>query len=57
MNPTEQFLASLNGPQKETLEKLKRLVPMAHHVDIQLRINGRDEAYEADWLKDLLKLV
>ena len=37
------------------IAKLKELhMNGAHWIDIWIRRNGKDERYEADWLKDIL---
>ncbi len=31
------------------------LIENSHHVDLVMRINGKDVRYECDWVKELLK--
>lgn len=31
------------------------LMKSSHHVDLVMRINGKDVRYQCDWLKELLK--
>src|SRR5205823_1988034 len=45
---------SLNAPQRDTLKRLRELLPMAHTVDIKLRVNGEDWWFQGDFLKFLL---
>ena len=45
----------LNEPQKETLAKLKKILPGSHFVDLKIRYNGETIYFEADFLKDIIK--
>ena len=43
----------VNHLQRDTVELLVQRCKNAHTTDVKLRINGKDEWYEADWLKHL----
>lgn len=45
----------INDLQVQTVQTLIDRCKRAHFVDIKIRINGKDEHYEADWLKHLVK--
>lgn len=38
---------------KEKLAEIHKKLNAAHYVDLLVRINGKDERIQADWLKDL----
>ncbi len=42
---------SINDLQLEDLRKVIERAKHAHMTDIDMRINGKNEHYEADWLK------
>ena len=48
------FLASLNEPQRATIDKLRRTLFWSHHTDVIVRKDGTDHHFEADWLRDAL---
>ena len=43
----------INHLQVESIDNLIRRAKHAHYVNVYVRINGKDETYEADWLKHL----
>ena len=43
----------INEFQVSSLRRVIHRAKHAHHTDIDMRINGKDERYEADWLKHL----
>lgn len=43
----------VNHLQRDTVELLVQRCKHAHTTDVKLRIKGKDEWYEADWLKHL----
>ncbi len=42
---------SLSEPAKKTLLEVLRVSKGAHMTDIDMRINGEDKRFEADWIK------
>ena len=44
---------NINSLQVESVDSLIRRAKAAHYVNVLVRINGKDEIYEADWLKHL----
>lgn len=44
---------AINDLQVESIKHLVRRVKQAHFTDIIIRINGKDEKVQADWLKHL----
>lgn len=44
---------SINELQVHSMVELLRRAGSAHYTDIVLRINGKDETHQADWLKHL----
>ena len=49
----EMDLSKINELQLKSLRLAIQRAKHAHHTDLNLRINGADEFYEADWLKHL----
>ncbi len=47
--PDEHLNASMRRWLTRLLERAKR----AHYANITIRINGKDETFEADWVKHL----
>lgn len=45
----------INRLQQAGIETLVTRCKQAHYVDIVVRINGKYEVYQADWLKHLEK--
>lgn len=45
----------INHLQVESIQRLIDRARHAHHTDICLRINGKDEWFQADWLKHLTR--
>lgn len=45
----------INGLQVESVQRLLDRMWAAHHVDLILRINGKDERHQADWVKHLTR--
>lgn len=43
----------INELQVADIDHLVARCRRAHYVDLVIRINGRDEHYQADWLKHL----
>jgi hypothetical protein len=48
---------SINDLQVLSIDRLIKRCGAAHHVNVQIRINGQDEIHEADWLKHLKRVV
>lgn len=46
---------SINSLQVDSVQRLISRAWAAHHVDLIIRINGKDEHHEADWLKHLVR--
>lgn len=44
----------INDLQWESLKKVIVLTKQAHYTNVLIRINGRDEVFEADWIKHLV---
>ena len=42
---------SINHFVKDTLIKTIDLAKCAHYTDIDMRINGENKSFEADWIK------
>ncbi|KKN52638.1 hypothetical protein LCGC14_0610320 [marine sediment metagenome] len=47
---------AINDSQREAIKRLIERTRHAHFTNIHLRINGKDEHHEADWVK-YLKIV
>jgi hypothetical protein len=45
--------AKINGLQQDSIVELVRRCRAAHFVDVHVRINGKWEVYQADWIKHL----
>ena len=43
----------INKLQQQSIEELVKRCKLAHHVDIILRIDGKYESFQADWIKSL----
>lgn len=41
---------AINDIQRDTIRALLKRVRGAHMVDVKVRINGKDEWFQADWL-------
>ncbi len=48
-------LIKANEPVSKTIRKLSVILPQAHFSNLHVRINGKWEVYESDWLKDLFR--
>lgn len=46
---------NINDLQVATVQRLIDRAKQAHYVDLVIRINGKDEHYQADWLKHLVR--
>lgn len=46
-------MSAINHLQHESLTKVTQRAHHAHHCDLDVRINGQNEHYEADWIKQL----
>lgn len=46
--------ARINRLQDESIERLVKRCKQAHFVNVQVRINGEWEEFEADWIKHLV---
>jgi uncharacterized small protein (DUF1192 family) len=51
---TEQ---NINDLQADSIDRLIERCGAAHYVNVHIRINGRDEIVEADWLKHMKRVV
>jgi hypothetical protein len=49
--------ANINELQVDSIDRLIARCKAAHYVDICIRINGKDERVQADWLKHLKRVV
>ena len=47
-------MSKFNKPQIIDILFIKRLLPLAHETDLQIRMDGQDRWFEADFLKHLL---
>lgn len=47
----------INDLQVASIDRLIDRCKAAHFVNVHVRINGKDEHYEADWLKHLKRVV
>ncbi len=47
----------INGLQQQSIESLVERCKQAHSVDVHVRINGKWEIYQADWIKWLEPLA
>lgn len=54
-NALSPWVREWNEPQIETILELKQIVNIIHTMDLEVRVNGEDRRYEADWLKPLLR--
>ena len=54
---TNWFLPAdaINELQQSSMEKMMRLCPGSHHIDVIVRYEGQDKRFEADWIKHLEK--
>jgi hypothetical protein len=43
----------INFLQDASIEKLVQVCKQAHYVDVDVRINGENRRYQADWIKHL----
>jgi hypothetical protein len=43
----------LNASMRRWLTRLLERARRAHYVNITIRLNGKDESFEADWVKHL----
>lgn len=48
-------VGKLNDLQVDSIRRLIQRSKHAHYTNVYLRINGKDELYEADWLKHLVE--
>ena len=48
---------SINNLQVDSVDRLIERCKAAHYVDILIRINGKDERVQADWLKHLKRVT
>lgn len=46
--------AKINSLQQDSIVELVRRCKRAHFTNVQVRINGQWETYEADWIKHLM---
>jgi hypothetical protein len=49
------YAAKINDLQQDSIAALVRRCRAAHFVNVQVRINGKWETYEADWIKHLTR--
>lgn len=49
--------ARINEFQVATIDRLIARAGAAHYVNIEIRINGETEIYEADWLRHLKRVT
>ena len=45
----------INSLQVDDIQRLISRLKHAHHTDLCVRINGKDEWFEADWLKHMVR--
>ena len=48
---------NINSLQVDSIQHLIDRLKHAHHTDVCVRINGQDERFEADWLKDMVRVT
>lgn len=46
----------INDIQVDSIDRLIARAKNAHFVDVRVRINGKDELFQADWLKHLQRI-
>ncbi len=51
------FLESLNEPQQDSIDKLRKTLEWSHYVNVIVRKDGQDHHFEADWLRDALNIL
>lgn len=44
---------AVNNLQSESIKQLMARAKHAHYIDVLVRIDGKDQHFEADWLKHL----
>ena len=49
--------SNITDVQRQTMRELAELLPHAHETDLLVRINGQDQRYQADWVKDVLRWI
>jgi hypothetical protein len=52
-----EFLDKLNGPQRETIERLRLTLFWSKSTDVKVRKDGQDHWFEADWLRHALDVL
>ena len=48
---------NINSLQVDSIQRLIDRLNHAHHTDLRVRINGQDEWFQADWLKDMVRVA
>lgn len=48
---------NINDLQVESIRRLIERCKHAHYTNVYLRINGKDELFEADWLKHIREVT
>ena len=48
---------NINSLQVDSIQRLIDRLKHAHHTDLRVRINGQDEWFQADWLKDMVRVT
>jgi len=46
---------NINSLQVDSIKRLIDRLKHAHHTDLCVRINGKDEWFQADWLKHMIR--
>lgn len=47
----------LNETEKRTIKKLKQLEPSWHWCDVVVRHDGKEDKFQADWMRQILKQI
>lgn len=47
---------SINDLQQASVDRQIRRCKVAHHTDLDVRINGKNESHEADWVKHMVRV-
>lgn len=49
---TMRLTITLNEPQQDTLERMRKALRGSHHADLTVRKDGQDHHFEIDWLRN-----
>lgn len=51
---SNEIKLDLNEPQRETLNRIKGMIPGSHWLNLIVRYEGENYLFEADFLKNLI---